>query len=205
MDDQVPEPDAVPEELLHLVKPELQPGERLLWASFAQAKPPAGLRSPIRALVVMITGFGLAAGAFFTIFGPYRPKFLGVENLLIGTGVIACLVGIISAIVAFFAWTERWWEHDRFASNTYALTDRRAIIWIPQQNSKAVEVHTFPRSSIKSLHRLEYPDGSGSVRFNYGIEDYYGPITGFESVADVRFVEDLTRRTLIDAERSAST
>ena len=30
-----PEPDALPDELLHLVKPELQPGERLLWASRA--------------------------------------------------------------------------------------------------------------------------------------------------------------------------
>ncbi len=31
-----PEPDDLPEELIHLVKPELQPGERLLWASAAR-------------------------------------------------------------------------------------------------------------------------------------------------------------------------
>jgi hypothetical protein len=169
------EPDPLPEELIQLVKPELQPGERLLWAASALAG-----------------------------FGPYRQQLLSIEPFLLSFGVIAMIVGLISGVVTIYASADRWWEHGQHVSNTYALTNRRAIIWIPQKGSKAVEVHSFARGSIKGIHRLEYPDGSGSVRFNYPTEDYYGPATGFDSVADVRFVEDLTRRTLVDPETRAS-
>ncbi len=196
--DEFSTPEALPEELLGLVKPELQPGERLLWAATALPRPPSVIRSPVRASIFTAISFSTSAGAFYLIFGPTRPKFLSVEGLLCGLGVIAFVSGLFSAFIVACAALDKWSPSGRLALNTYALTDRRAIIWVPQSSLNAVEVHAFARGSFKTIHRLEYPDGSGSVRFAYPTEEFPQGPTGFEGVSDVRRVEELARRTLID-------
>jgi hypothetical protein len=197
--------DVLPEDLADLVKPELQPGERLLWAAKAMDRPPPGTAEPHRVWIVTLVGFGIAGGSFYAIFGPPRPRFVSAEGLFIGTGLIATIVGLIAGIAATYSEAEWWGLHGRFARNTYALTDRRAIIWIPLPHSKAVEVHTFPRASIKTIYRLEYPDGYGSVRFGHPTDELHEGPHGFEGVADVRLVEDLVRRTLFDPGPHSST
>jgi hypothetical protein len=79
------------------------------------------------------------------------------------------------------------------AREVYALTDRRAIIWLPKQAS-AVAVHTFQPGTIRAeeLHRVERRDGSGDVVFRR----HFIP-TGFREVANVRRVEELVRRFLV--------
>jgi hypothetical protein len=188
----------LPEDLAGLVKPELQPGERLLWASTARVRPPGFIPYPIRSSAFAVLSFGTSAGAAYLMFGPLRPRFARADGLLAGIGVFAFVAGLIAAFVAFCAFLDKWWPRNLIPGNIYALTDRRAIIWVPQRGSKAIEVHAYSRGSVQSIHRLEYPDGSGSVRFGYPNEEFQRGPSGFEEIADVRRVEVLARRTLIE-------
>ena len=92
-------------------------------------------------------------------------------------------------------------ERRKLAGQVYALTDRRAVIWVPAERS-AVAVHTFQRGAIdgKALHRVQYPDGSGDVLFQ---GHYYAGVAGFLGIAEVRRVEELVRRFLVDPNRKA--
>jgi hypothetical protein len=198
--------DDTPEELLGLVKPELQPGERLLWASRARERPPSFIPTPIRSSAFAVLSFGTSAATAYLMFGPLRPRFERVDGLVTGIGLLAFVAGLIAAFVAFCTFLNKWWPRGLIPCTIYALTDRRAIIWVPQRGIKAVEVHTYTRGSVRSIHRLEYPDGSGSVRFDYPNEEFQRGPSGFEEIADVRRVEVLARWTLIepDADRRAS-
>jgi hypothetical protein len=193
----LPEPDALPEELAEFVKPELQPGERLLWAAVEQPRPASAIKFPLSSLLLALVSLGVSAASFTGIFGVYRQSFLSVEGLMIGVGIVAAIVGIIAGGVAI----EQLSNRGRSLKKTYALTDRRAIIWMPRKDSKAVEVFTMSRGSINAIHRLEYPDGSGDVKFRQPSEEYYY-VPGFDCITNVRAVEDLVRRTLIDTDQS---
>jgi hypothetical protein len=197
-----PGAEALSEELLGFVKPELRPGERLLWAATEQARPPDSGRPPwvVTYVAFGFVGFGLAL--FYAIFGPLRQRLLIGESLIIMTGLVASLVGIIAALIAGGCWLDRWVNVGGPSMKMYALTDSRALIWVPQKATGAVEVHTIARGSIKAIHRLEYPDGSGDVKFDYSMDQHRYGVSGFEGVSDVRDVEDLTRRTLIESART---
>ena len=195
MDDR-PTPEA--DELPLLVKPELQPGERLLWAARAQRKLPGEAIKVIGPSIFTFTSLALCFLAFYASFGPTRPQLLSIEPVLLSIGAITMFTGLISGVLTVYCVADQWLTRGRFVAKLYALTDRRAIIWIPQKPSNAIEVHSFARGTIKDIHRLEYPDGSGSVRFGPILDGYHNSPMGFEGVADVRFVEDLSRRTLID-------
>jgi hypothetical protein len=64
----------------------------------------------------------------------------------------------------------------------------------------AIVVQSVARDGVAGVLRIEYPDGSGDVRFRLkGIEIVDGvPVnpTVFRGIADVRRVEELARRTL---------
>jgi hypothetical protein len=191
-----PELEALPEELIQFVKPELQPGERLLWAGTARPRPAFTGRPPWSSTFVATSFLGLSLALFFAIFGPLRRIFLFAEGFVILVGLISALIGIVAGIIAVGSWIERRASRGHHTVNTYALTERRAILWIPQTDSGAIEVHSIARGTVKAVHRLEYPDGSGDVKFDYPGEEYLGP-RGLDAVADVRLVEDLARRILI--------
>jgi hypothetical protein len=198
--------DDLPEDLQQLVKPELQPGESLLWASMGRERPPGFIPAPVRSSAFAVLSLGTSAGAAYLMFGPLRLRFERVDGLVTGIGLIAFVAGLISAFVAFCTLLDKWWPRGRIPGKVYALTDRRAIIWVPIRGSQAVEVHTYTRGSVRSIHRLEYPDGSGSVRFDYPTDEFQRGPSGFEEIADVRRVEVLARGTLIepDADRHVS-
>jgi hypothetical protein len=198
-----PEADALPEELVGFVKPELQPCERLLWAATQQPRPTRDGRPPWTSSYYAAAFIGLSLALFFVIFGPLRQRFLMAEEAIILVGLITAIVGIIAGIIAVGCWVERWVGGWRSYLKMYALTDRRAVIWVPQSDSGAVEVHTMARGTISSVSRLEYPDGSGDVNFLAAAS--LSPFAKrFEGVPDVRRVEDLVRRTLIDPLVSSS-
>jgi hypothetical protein len=195
----LPDPDDLPEDLIQLVKPELQPGEQLLWASRARPKTAKSRRRSSRSSLyyaVMFLAIGL--GVFYVTFGPLRPMLIGVEGPLIVVGLLTAVVGVINIVVPIGRWIEYGFKGEPLRPNVYALTDRRAIIWLPRRDSSAVEVVAIARGSVTMVHRLEYPDGSGDVRFTYRLERMHFTDTGFVGIDDVRRVEDLVRRTLID-------
>ncbi len=154
MDDRSPpEPDDLPEDLIHLIKPELQPGERLLWAATPIGRPPGGIRSPLIPFSTMLVSLGISLVAFSDDLGTPSAIFWVPEHLLPSIVLLTAVVGIGSGIVAVHLHVSNSSAHDRITSNTYALTDRRAIIWFPARG--CVEVHSFTRGSIKTLYRLE--------------------------------------------------
>jgi len=198
MEDELPpEAEALPEELLEHVKPELQPGESLLWAAEARPRPAPAQRFPYSAALVAASFGALSGGCFFAIFGRYRPVFLALEGLMTATGVISAIVGIVAGIIAVAIMIEHWSSGAPGGPRVYALTNRRAIIWVPRQDSTAVEIFTVSPGSLRSIHRVEYPDGSGDVRFDFPSEDHHFAIGGFDGVIDVRRVEELARETLL--------
>ena len=186
-----------PEELVPLVKPELQPGERLLWASRALAGSPSTIAMPTTGLWIWFLGIASVGVGCFAVLprSADRPSqspdiLIGIIGVLSVIAAILMAVGFVSNLVG--QWSDRW----KVAGQSYALTDRRAMIWVPQARG-AVSVHTFQRGTIKGqdLHRIQYPDGSGDVLFRSA--SFQTPL-GFLGIAEVSRVEELVRRFLVD-------
>lgn len=80
------------------------------------------------------------------------------------------------------------------SKNVYALTDRRAITWSPLWNWKgSLVVCSYYPGMLKSVTRIENPDGTGDVLFATE------PFTrdGYFGVNKVRLVESMVFETLI--------
>ena len=196
MDDLSPhEPDALPEDLIQFVKPELQPGERLLWASRADQ---AGGRLRRDGHAVAGTwAFGLISAGFASLFLSIRPDPLirRAEATLITFAIIFLMIGSLIGIFTIGGLVSTKRDRRLRARRIYAVTDRRAILWTPVAGSDAVTVHAYPRGSIKpgQVERTQFPDGSGTLALQGG----YSAHGNFEGIADVRRVEELVRRFLI--------
>ncbi len=184
------------DELRESIKPELEPGERLLWAS----KPgPRVLKKgsgnlsagvAVWAVGMVILGVVCWYGSKLT-----SDRFAGLSALLLTVAVIS---GVISFLIVLGWLSSTFTEpSDRasLADQVYALTDQRAIFKITDPRTLSTKVQSFHRGMIKGedLHRVQYPDGSGDVVFLKG----YGHANGFLDVAEVRRVEGLIRRFLI--------
>ena len=119
------------------------------------------------------------------------PGFVGLGSIVIGLIVLA---------FAIQGWFNRRRLEQTGFKPTYALTDRRAILWTPNVYNAlpgAVEVCSVFRGNIKTIHRIEYPDGTGDVVFNRFASEEGWMNTSFDGIPDVRRVEDLVRRTLM--------
>jgi hypothetical protein len=191
--------DTLPEELIELVKPELEPGERLLWASRpgsrALKKETGNFSAEIAvwAVGLVILGVACLVGNKFAS----DDRYPGVSALLLTVAVIS---GVASFLI-ILGWLSNAFsasERATLANQVYALTDQRAIIKTTDAKSQAVTIHSFHRGTIKPehLHRIQYPDGSGDVNF----QEAYRTPPGFLDVAEVRRVEGLIRRFLIASE-----
>jgi hypothetical protein len=186
-------PDALPEEWLARIKPELAPGERLIWAG--QAKPPRG-PSGRTAATIWASGFA-AIGAFgfaglFGMLGPRLSEASGLMALLgVGASSFAFLivVGLVSQVLASGV------DYTPLRSSLYVLTDSRAIAWTP--SGPGVTVQSTRRGAVRSLHRVEYADGSGNVVFDNLPPSPSGLPAGFRNIPDARRVEALARLHLI--------
>ena len=184
-----PEPDDLPEDLIHLVKPELQPGERLLWASRAGVTSLSPAYRPSWGALTWFFGFA-AVGV-----GCLAALPAAANARLEGPGAALLFIGLVSGVITYFfivgflgGFFSKRSERRKLEGQVYALSGRRAVIGMPAERS-AVTVHTFQRGTIKgeNLHRVQYPDGSGDVLF-YG--RYYGgaSASGFLGIAEVRRV-----------------
>jgi hypothetical protein len=195
MDEWMPtESDLLPEDLVYLIKPELEPGERLLWASRPGLRVQKEGQGNYSGFLIWLVGMMiLSVGCLFG--GQLRgPRFEAFAGLLSVIGVISgvidflILLGLLSSLVSDHP------DRTSLAHQVYALTDRRAIIRMTDPKTLAVTVNSFHQGTIKSedIHRVQYPDGSGNVVFRG-----YGEPPGFLDVAEVQRVEGLIRRFLI--------
>jgi hypothetical protein len=200
MDAQPVEPEFV-DDVRGLVKSELEPGERLLWAGEGNPRPgrPLVNHNP---LVAPLWGVGmLGVGALFLAarfgaFGRFFAFHPTDAGALLMFGLISVLIGVLVLLGVFAGWCFRRVKRNRSAKSLYALTDRRVIIWKPREGTEAIEVHTVPRGKFSNVHRVEYPDGSGDLVFEFSQEMYYCSYQ-FEGVAEVRRVEALVRNFLL--------
>lgn len=210
--------DDLPDDVRALVKPELAPDERLIWASKAvpRVKGARGgtypgatyVTQPVAqpwyvaaiAFICLIAGIVCLAAGFGSFGVLFERKNEGLPFMF---GVLGVFGGCIAGLSAINQWANRRKRLDHTARSLYALTDRRAICWVPHRDSEAVEVHSVRRGKLKGVHRVEYPDGTGDVRFEYR-EDTWGPVTGMEGIPEVRRVEDLVRRTLVEVDSEPS-
>jgi hypothetical protein len=190
----------LPEELAGRIKPELAPGERLLWA----ARSRSGLRSWTISLAnwlwMVLSGLvaflGLGAGCL-GLLGKMLQEPAAVALII---GEIAFTVFLASSGLAVHTWVmNRGWGLG-LPATIYALTDLRAIVWRPDAGRGGLEIFSFPPGTFRQVHRRENPDGSGDVILSpvVGLNLMSDPPKGFEGVADVARVERLVRDTLLN-------
>ncbi len=82
----------------------------------------------------------------------------------------------------------------------YAVTDRRAIVWVPEMGGLAVRSY-YPKD-LGSMYRKETADGTGSVIFqDLTVSNQKGvggmQERGFLRIDQVRKIEELIRATLL--------
>jgi hypothetical protein len=165
------------------VQAELAEGERLVWAGRA--------RRPEPPVPLVLVG-GLLLGGVL----------LGVR----GGGaafVFLCLVAGVGLLLAVALRNALQGE-----GGFYALTDRRAILWLPARPAGSYQVRSFRPGEMNTLFRLEHPDDSGDLIFHelplppglwwvlFGESGTFQ--LGFKRIAQVRRVEELLRRTLLE-------
>ncbi len=186
----------IPEEFAALVKPELVPGERLIWASRSSPRPRDRTATRLQSGLIVV-GSGVVCATFIAVFvGAIGERFYQAAGAFIVVGMIACGLRFVPRMREVGALAAEALRGSPSVETTYAITDRRAILWRPGAGT-GVEVHSYPAASIRGVHRVEYPDGSGDV--NLGVEPV-GPFvmpTGFAGVRDVRRVENYVREALL--------
>lgn len=191
---------ALPEPLRARIAAELEPGERLLWAAEAMPSPAAAILNPLKPGLIGLVSLMVSLGLFWYTLHPPRSARAVDSGNSAGLGVFLLIVSLLSFMVTLVSWSMR--RNNRRSANRelYALTANRAIIWQPGKRADGVEVYTIEPSIVRSVHRLEYPDGSGEIRLGYKhAEGEVGPwlphrLTG---IGDVRWVERETRGVLI--------
>jgi hypothetical protein len=191
------------EDLRDRIKVELDPGERVLWAGRPQPK-----KVPIEGGAIFLALLDLvlilvAAACFIRAFRSPLTDNSGP----IFFGVLALIFAFFTSLGLISGAKRRRRDRENRQRTCYALTDRRVIIWQagghlystwqPGGQSAAIQVVSHERAVIKSIHRLEYPDGSGDVVIcRSEVENAWLP-GNIEGVADVRRVERLFRDVLL--------
>jgi hypothetical protein len=181
------------------VKAELEPGERPLWASMAYLKatplgPKFFLGSMAAPALIVLAYCAIANGL-----GHLGPPPRANDAAPIVLGIVAFMFALMLAAGLSIRATNGWAERRRMSKTCYAVTDRRAILWIPDPKTGAVRVISVLRGQIDGVVRAELPDGSGDLEI--ACDQYLGHCPwypfGFRNVPDVRRVEQIVRTNLI--------
>jgi hypothetical protein len=201
IDDRSPSVD-LPEELVQFVKPELQPGERLLWASKAHFPPHPIKFGPLEKAATLAITLLLATvaelGTLYLVDLGLAPSCLSDpdhEVAFFWSVLLYLATGLAGSTLAFgtlLMWASRAVDLRRLRRRIYALTDRRAIIWYAEAGSAPV---SLPCETIESKYfkSVQYPHGYESVLLRRLDREP----CGFLGVADAHLVVGLVRRHLL--------
>ncbi len=188
--------DGLDELLRARVKGELEPGERLLWAGRSMPPRPKSAMAHVVWFIVgmLFLGFGLF-GIIHSLSTPRPPLNPGDQTM--GAGLVFGVIGGIILTVTIASAVAKRLQAARETGVCYAVTDRRAISWEPEENGDAVRVQSSPKGRIGDVVRVERPDGSGSLEFTLARnpDDYWSP-AGFKHIQEVRRVEQIVRHNL---------
>jgi hypothetical protein len=191
--------DELPDDLLARVKSELEPGERLLWAS--QSDPPVEPRGMGFYFVSVVTLFFLGLGIFFLMASGVKRQ--RADDSAMTPGLVVLGIACLLIFWLFASWKQRRTERRRMANSCYAVTDRRAIRWTPEPDGKATRIQALARGQFRNLSRVESPDGSGHLEFSGTQDDNsfgYFDRFKFAHVREVRRVEQIVRSNLITSD-----
>jgi hypothetical protein len=188
----------LPDDLRPWVKAELEPGEHVIWAARALL-PPRTTSIPGRVTAALWAAalLSISGGCLYLVLGPLAERVQEVDGFLLATGLLSGIIGFFVVVGTVAASLTELGQGRGEAGPWYALTDRRAVVWEPQPDSKGIAVRAYPRGSVESVSRVEYPDGSGDVVFGLP-KTAFGISPGFKTVADVRRVEKLAREVLVE-------
>jgi hypothetical protein len=192
--------DDLPDDLRARIKSELVPGERLIWVARGLLRPPSSGDLPDRGCLLFAVGLfalsGACLAAFYGLWGGLLAGSPGwaTSGLLAGVLWALLMMGMIGS------WFENRGQAKRSANSVFALTDRRAITWIPlSDQDKGVEIHSIGRGKVGHIHRIEHPDGSGDVLFCSSPDRTKdSQRLGFRAIPEARRVEGLAREVLLE-------
>jgi hypothetical protein len=181
--------DTIPQTLQQLLRRELDPEERVVWAAR-----PAPLSRAVASAGTFLFGVPFFSFAVFWTWGATR-AFNGprtVENGVFSRlaylwGAMFVLVGAAMLLSPLWA----WWV----ARHTlYAVTDRRAIVI--EAPLRGITVQSFSGERLRDVVRHEHSSGHGDLIFEReAIKGRRGRTVyrdvGFVGIADVKRVEEL--------------
>jgi hypothetical protein len=192
--------DGLAHSLRARVKSELEPGERLLWAGQSASPPaPMGIAFFVWGAIALLVFF---LGTIALVAGLTRPRRSDDGNPTILGILLDTVSGIIIVSMIGHRISKRI-ERVRQASVCYAVTDRRAISWIPEPNGGAVRVRSLHRGQIRDVVRVQRPDGSGTLEFSLSPEAHHSwEKEEFKHIPEVRRAEQIVRYNLIAPDKT---
>lgn len=193
-----PEPGIVdiPDDLLARVKPELRPGERLVWAGRPVRVPPLSRGSLTWAFGCLGVLYSLGIVLLLISVGTFGLLFEPID-LFSGFGTLFSLLAVIATIGWSIGGISDLADRRRVGREFYALSDQRALIWTPGETPQATQFFSHDRGHFDRINREERPDGSGSLTFSNSRNRFNPGPKQFREVADVKRVEALARQFVI--------
>lgn len=195
---------SLPFEMQQQIERELDDHEKLVWSGKQVTTGKAFL------ITIPVALFGIFFGGFaafwifmaFTIGGEVdeAPSFFRY---------VFPLFGIPFLLVGIAMMTSPIWVPRRLGKNFYALTDKRAIVWMSGFFG-GVNVRSYTGEDLSELSRNEYGEGRGDLIFQtYTTTGYHRTSSGmhrqrthvhhlgFMGIENVREVEELLRENLL--------
>jgi len=191
----------LPPELDALVQAEMQSGERVLWVG--QPNPGRMAKS---GCIVSLFGIPFTAFSVFWI-----AMAAGIGGGMGGgpggwIALIFPLFGLPFVLVGLALLSAPYWMARKARRTCYAVTNRRAIVFESSWRG-TLTVYAYRPDELTKLFRREHADGSGDLVFEEiasvrhssrgGSRTHITP-RGFLAVDDVRAVETLLRKSLLD-------